>query len=105
VRPSSDSGTNSVPTSGRRKKLPTNTTSAMASTVLRCASAHSSSSPYLSCVHSMPRSMRPIIRAIQGKRAKRFSGGSRQIEDSIGSSVKLTKSETSTATATVMPNW
>jgi hypothetical protein len=36
---------------------------------------------------------------------KRPSGGSCQIAESIGSSVKLTKSDTSTATATVMPNW
>ena len=40
-----------------------------------------------------------------GTRAKRPSAGSRQIAESIGSSVKLTKSDTSTATATVMPNW
>ena len=31
--------------------------------------------------------------------------GSHQREESIGSSVKLTNSETSTAAATVMPNW
>ena len=53
----------------------------------------------------MPCSIPPIMRAIHGKRLKRFSGGSRQIDESIGSSVKLTKSDTSTATATVMPNW
>ena len=32
-------------------------------------------------------------------------GGSCQTADSIGSSVKLTNSDTSTATATVTPNW
>ncbi len=40
-----------------------------------------------------------------GTRLKRPSCGSRHTAESIGSSVKLTKSDTSTATATVMPNW
>ncbi len=38
-------------------------------------------------------------------RKSRGPGGSRQTDDSIGSSVKLTNSDTSTATATVRPNW
>ena len=49
--------------------------------------------------------MPSIIRPSHGTRLKRSPTGSCQIDDSIGSSVKLTNSETSTATATVMPNW
>ena len=45
VRPSSASGTNSVPTSGSRKKLPMKIATASASTFLRLPSAHSSSRP------------------------------------------------------------
>ena len=45
VRPSSDSGANSVPTSGSTKKLDTKTATAIASTFLRLPSAHSRSSP------------------------------------------------------------
>ena len=41
---------------------------------------------------------------ITGICSSRFAGGSRQMLDSIGSSVKLTNSDTSTATATVTPN-
>ena len=44
-------------------------------------------------------------RPSHGTRRKRDPGGSCQTDDSIGSSVKLTNSETSTATATVTPNW
>lgn len=39
-----------------------------------------------------------------GTRSSRFVGGSFQRLESIGSRVKLTNSDTSTATATVMPN-
>jgi hypothetical protein len=49
--------------------------------------------------------MRFITRPSHGMRLKRPSGGSCQIAESMGSRVKLTKSDTSTATATVMPNW
>ncbi len=44
-------------------------------------------------------------RPSQGALRKREPGGSRQTDESIGSSVKLTNSDTSTATATVTPNW
>ena len=44
-------------------------------------------------------------RPSQGTREKREPAGSRQTEESIGSSVKLTNRDTSTATATVKPNW
>ncbi len=42
---SSVSGMNSVPTSGRIRKLPKNETSAIAITLLRCPSAHSRIDP------------------------------------------------------------
>ena len=44
-------------------------------------------------------------RPSHGTREKRDPGGSRHSDESIGSSVKLTNSDTSTATATVRPNW
>ena len=44
-------------------------------------------------------------RPSHGTRENREPGGSCQTDDSIGSRVKLTNSETSTATATVRPNW
>ena len=44
-------------------------------------------------------------RPSHGTRLKREPGGSCQTDESIGSSVKLTNSDTSTATATVTPNW
>ena len=44
-------------------------------------------------------------RPSHGTRLKRDPGGSCQTDESIGSSVKLTNSDTSTATATVTPNW
>ena len=53
----------------------------------------------------MPRSTRSITRPSHGTRAKREPGGSCHTADSIGSSVKDTNSDTSTATATVTPNW
>ena len=40
-----------------------------------------------------------------GWRCIHADGGSRHTEDSIGSSVKDTNSDTSTATTTVTPNW
>jgi hypothetical protein len=52
----------------------------------------------------MPDSTFSMIRRSQGARRKRPSFGSGHTEESIGSSVKLTNSETATATATVMPN-
>ena len=44
-------------------------------------------------------------RPSHGTRLKRDPGGSCQTDDNIGSSVKLMKRLTSTATATVRPNW
>ena len=44
-------------------------------------------------------------RPSHGTRAKRDPGGSCHTADSIGSSVNETKRDTSTATATVTPNW
>ena len=45
-----------------------------------------------------------IMRPSHGTYLKRSLTGSGHTDDSIGSSVKLTNSDTSTATATVMPN-
>ena len=44
-------------------------------------------------------------RPSHGTYLKREPGGSCQIDDSIGSSVKLMNKLTNTATATVIPNW
>jgi hypothetical protein len=44
-------------------------------------------------------------RPSHGTRRNREPGGSCQTDDSIGSSVKLTNNDTSTATLTVSPNW
>ncbi len=44
-------------------------------------------------------------RPSHGSRLKREPGGSCQTADSMGSSVNETNSDTSTATATVTPNW
>ena len=105
MKPWSACGTNSVPISGTSAKLPPNRPTAIASTVFRRVSAHSSVAPYTRCIHSMNASTRSMKRPSHGTRRKREPGGSCQTDDSIGSSVKLTNSDTITATATVTPNW
>ncbi len=54
----------------------------------------------LAIAQSTPRIMWPMPQM----RCIVTAGGSRQIDDSIGSSVKLTNSDTITADTTVMPN-
>ncbi len=67
--------------------------------------AHSSILPYTAWIHSTTPSTRSMKRPSQGTRENRDPGGSCQTEESIGSRVKLTNNDTSTATATVSPNW
>ena len=71
MNPWSACGMNSVPTSGTMKKLATNVHSAIASTLMRCASAHRSAAPYTRCIHSMKRSTSCITRPSHGTREKR----------------------------------
>ena len=103
VKLSSACGIISVPTILARGTATPRLASAITMVTMRWASAARSSVSYTLCTHSRNVSKRRRIPPTTG-RPRAPSGGSRQIAESIGSSVKETKSETSTAAATVMPN-
>ena len=104
TQPWSVSGNISPPIIGTSIRLPANRAKAVASVVLRQRSATFNTLPYQTCRRSMPVSIQAMKRPSHGTYLKRSLTGSRQTDDSMGSSVKLTNRETSTATATVMPN-
>ena len=102
VKLSSESGIISVPTMLATGMLAANVATAIATVVLRYSSALRSNWSYSSCAASSRRLKARSTGPMKGT-LRAPSGGSRQTAESIGSSVKLTNSDTSTAAVTVIP--
>ena len=96
---------NSVFSEANAATPPRNASEARARIVFRCPRAHAITARYRSAVRSNPSLNRSRIRATRCRFPVRSMSGSCQRDDSIGSSVNDTKRETSTAKATVIPNW